>query len=98
MSTVLFGCLKSDLQQSLITINDYFFVIFLTCIIIYSLDTFFPGIAIVVRRLHYIGKSGWYYLFVLIPLVSAIFVIIWLATDSQSETNIYDENPKQNAV
>ena len=61
---------------------------------VYSLATLVPGIAIVVRRLHDIGKSGWYYLFVLIPLVGAIILLVWLAADSQPGANAYGENPK----
>ena len=62
---------------------------------LYSLATLVPGIAIVVRRLHDIGKSGWHYLFVLIPIVGAIILIVWLATDSQPGENIYGPNPKE---
>ncbi len=68
--------------------------LFSTLASIYSLVSLIPGIAIIVRRLHDIGKSGWYCLFVLIPLVGGIIVIIWLATDSQPDANVYGENPK----
>ena len=37
--------------------------------------TFIAFIAIVVRRLHDIGKSGWWALLLLIPVVNIIFVI-----------------------
>lgn len=64
---------------------------------LYALATLIPGIALCVRRLHDIGKSGWYALFVLIPLVGAILLIIWLATDSQPGDNAYGPNPKAEA-
>ena len=53
-----------------------------------------PVIALGVRRLHDIGKSGWWYLIVLIPLIGTIGLIVLLATDSQPGANKYGENPK----
>ena len=35
-----------------------------------------PGLAVAVRRLHDLNKSGWYYLFVLIPLVGPIILLV----------------------
>lgn len=62
---------------------------------IYSLVVLVPGLAVVVRRLHDIGKSGWNYLFVLIPIVGAIVLLVWFCQDSESGTNKWGENPKQ---
>lgn len=38
-----------------------------------SLVLFIPGLAVSVRRLHDIGKSGWMYLLILIPVVVLLF-------------------------
>ncbi|WP_026652067.1 DUF805 domain-containing protein [Butyrivibrio proteoclasticus] len=61
---------------------------------IWSLAVLIPGLAVGVRRLHDIGKSGLFLLFALIPLVGAILLIIWFATDSQPGDNQYGPNPK----
>lgn len=61
---------------------------------IYSLAVLIPYIAVGARRLHDIGKSGWWQLIALIPLIGAILLIIWFATDSK-EDNQYGENPKK---
>lgn len=63
--------------------------------VIYSLAVLLPGLAVCVRRLHDVGKSGWYIFISLIPLVGAILLIIKLATDSEPGTNAYGENPKE---
>jgi len=63
---------------------------------IYSLVTFIPGLALTVRRLHDTGKSGWYILMNLIPLVGWIFVLIKLVSDSEPD-NEYGANPKVQA-
>ena len=38
--------------------------------IVYTLAAFIPGLAVVVRRLHDIGKSGWCYLIAFSPLLA----------------------------
>ncbi|MDO4805151.1 MAG: DUF805 domain-containing protein [Lachnospiraceae bacterium] len=54
-----------------------------------------PSIAVGVRRLHDIGKSGWFYLIYLIPIVGVILMIVWGTTDSQPGPNMYGPNPKE---
>lgn len=61
---------------------------------IYSLVAFVPNIALVVRRLHDIGKSGWYYFVVFIPLVGPFLMLAWCCQDSQPFENEYGPNPK----
>jgi len=60
----------------------------------YILAVIIPSLAVCVRRLHDIGKSGWYYLIVLIPLVGAIILLVWFCGDSQSGENKWGINPK----
>ena len=58
---------------------------------LYSLAMIIPSIAIVVRRLHDINKSGWYYFIVLIPFVGPIIGLVFLCTASVDENNQYGE-------
>lgn len=60
----------------------------------YSLAVFLPGLAVAVRRLHDIGKSGLNLLILLIPIVGAVIVLIWEITDSEPGRNQYGPNPK----
>lgn len=62
---------------------------------LYALATLIPGLAVSVRRLHDIGKSGWMLLIVLIPLIGLIWLIVLAATDSTPGENNYGENPKE---
>ena len=62
---------------------------------IYCLAVFLPGFAAGIRRLHDIGKSGWSYLYVLIPLVGAILLLVWWCQDSQAGENKWGANPKE---
>jgi len=61
---------------------------------VYSLAVLIPGIAVSVRRLHDIGKSGWFLLIALIPLVGPIWLLVLQCTDSVNGENQWGENPK----
>ena len=63
-------------------------------IYIYGLVWLLPGLAVAVRRLHDIGKSGWNLLWILLPIVGAIMLIYWYCQDSQPEENKWGANPK----
>ncbi len=52
-----------------------------------------PSLGIEVRRLHDIGKSGWWLLLCLIPLVGVIILIVWFCKPSQPGTNLYGPEP-----
>ena len=61
---------------------------------IYVLGTIIPGLAVCVRRLHDVGKSGWMALICFIPLVGVIWLLVLMFTDSQTQSNKWGENPK----
>lgn len=62
--------------------------------VIFSLGVFIPSLAIMVRRLHDVGKSGWWYFISLIPLAGPIWLLVLLCSDSQTGANQYGDSPK----
>jgi uncharacterized membrane protein YhaH (DUF805 family) len=62
---------------------------------LYSLAIILPLIALAVRRLHDTGRSGWWILIGLVPLIGPIVLIIFYVTDSQPGANQYGPNPKE---
>jgi uncharacterized membrane protein YhaH (DUF805 family) len=62
---------------------------------VYGLLVLIPALAVGVRRLHDTGRSGWWLLIGLIPVVGTIILIVFLATDGQPGDNQYGSNPKQ---
>ena len=62
---------------------------------LYLLAVWLPSLAVAVRRLHDIGKSGWMFLIGLIPLIGPIWLLVLFCTDSQQGTNKWGENPKE---
>ena len=61
---------------------------------IYSLAVLLPTLAVTVRRLHDIGKSGWMILVGLIPFVGWIWLLVLYVTEGQTGMNQYGPDPK----
>ena len=61
---------------------------------IFGLAMLLPNLSVTARRLHDIGKSGWWMLIELVPIVGVILMIVWCAKDSEPGDNEYGPNPK----
>ena len=53
-----------------------------------------PSLAVGVRRLHDIGRSGWWLLISLVPFIGAIVLLLYSVRDSEPGENVYGPNPK----
>jgi uncharacterized membrane protein YhaH (DUF805 family) len=62
--------------------------------LVVALAVFIPGLAVSVRRLHDVGKSGWFYFIVLIPLVGAVWLLVLFFTEGNQGENQYGSDPK----
>jgi uncharacterized membrane protein YhaH (DUF805 family) len=69
--------------------NDGSFVV----MSLFTIGLFLPGLAVAVRRLHDIGKSGWFLLIWFIPF-GGIWLIVSLATEGVKGSNEYGPDPK----
>ena len=56
-----------------------------------------PSITVGVRRLHDTGRSGWWLLVALIPLVGWLIAIYWAVKEGDPHDNAYGSNPKAEA-
>ncbi len=61
--------------------------------IVFQVAIFIPIISLSVRRLHDIGRSGWYILIILIPIVGFITLLIFYLSKSQKGSNVYGQEP-----
>lgn len=59
-----------------------------------SLALLLPGLGVTVRRLHDTGRSGWWILIGIIPLVGWIVLIVFLCQDSQPGQNAHGPSPE----
>ena len=60
---------------------------------IYGLIALIPSISVFVRRMHDIGRSGWWYWLALVPLVGVIVLLVFLLTGSDRGDNQYGPEP-----
>jgi len=67
-----------------------YFVLYL----VYLLAILVPSIAVAVRRLHDIGKSGAWYFIIFVPLIGVIWLFVLLVTDGTAGDNQYGPSPK----
>lgn len=61
---------------------------------IYALAVLLPSLGVGIRRLHDTGRTGWWLLIGLIPLIGTIVLIVFMVQDSQPGANEYGPNPK----
>jgi uncharacterized membrane protein YhaH (DUF805 family) len=62
---------------------------------LYMLAVLIPGIAVSVRRLHDSGRSAWWLLIGLVPLLGGIILLVFMALDSTPGENQFGPNPKE---
>ncbi|MCX7566558.1 DUF805 domain-containing protein [Sulfitobacter sp. F26169L] len=60
-----------------------------------SLAMFIPSIAVACRRLHDIGRTGWWQLLMFIPLIGWIVLIVFYCTRTQEEANQWGMPPRR---
>lgn len=60
---------------------------------VFALATFLPMWAVEVRRLHDVGKSGWWLLLNLIPVIGFIVLLIWVIGKGTDGENAYGPDP-----
>jgi uncharacterized membrane protein YhaH (DUF805 family) len=80
ITSLFISLLKSELVSVLIAV--------------YYLGIIIPNLAVLVRRLHDVGKSGWFYFIAFIPIVGTIWLLVLLCRDSDYGPNEYGLNPK----
>lgn len=68
--------------------------ILLVPLIIYVLAVLVPGIAVVVRRLHDIGKSGGWFFITFVPFIGGIWLLVLMCTAGNPGPNMYGPDPK----
>lgn len=60
---------------------------------LFGLAVLLPGLAVTVRRLHDLDRTGWWIFLGLIPLVGAIILIIWFCSKGTDGLNRFGADP-----
>lgn len=77
--------LEIDEGLSIVLVNLYW---------IFVIALYIPSLSVSVRRLHDIGKSGWWFLIVFVPLIGLIWLIVLCCQASVNEDNQWGGLPE----
>ena len=92
----LFNVIISTVFQFLLGMTDNSNLIMILFSLV-GLALLLPGLGLAVRRLHDIGKSGWWIFINLIPIAGWIIFIVWMAKESEMTPNQYGPVPNMTA-
>lgn len=62
--------------------------------LIYGLAVLLPSLAVGARRLHDTGRSGWWQLIQIVPVIGIIVLVVFLATDGHHGANTHGPDPR----
>ena len=85
LAMIIFFATNKNTNPEIATLFSYY-----SCYIVVML----PGMAVFIRRLHDVGKSGWMMLVSLIPIVGLIWLLVLMLTEGQQGENEYGPDPK----
>ncbi len=69
-------------------------IVFGALYLIFALASIVPSLAVTVRRLHDIGKSGSHFFIAFIPLIGSIWLLVLICTEGNAGENAYGPDPK----
>ena len=61
---------------------------------IFALASFIPMLALLIRRIHDTGNTGWWWLISFVPVIGFFVILFFALKDSEEGTNEYGANPK----
>ena len=61
---------------------------------VYSLVVMVPSLSVIIRRLHDIGRSGWWYFIAFVPVIGGIILFVFTLLDSEPFANQWGPDPK----
>ena len=62
---------------------------------LYMLGMLIPSLAVIVRRLHDLGKSGWLFFLIFVPIFGIIVLFVWFCTEGDRKENKWGPDPKE---
>ncbi|CUW37438.1 putative inner membrane protein [Magnetospirillum sp. XM-1] len=65
---------------------------------ILMIGLFVPSLAVSVRRLHDLGKSGWWFLIILIPVIGGLVLLWWFCQRGTEGQNMFGSDPLWTAL
>jgi len=86
--------LISAIVTVILNVFDALFSSFGLASLLYGLAVFLPATCVSIRRLHDTGRSGWWLLLCLIPVLGFLVLVFFLVLEGDSDENEYGLDPK----
>ncbi|HYF85594.1 DUF805 domain-containing protein [Azospirillum sp.] len=90
--TVLLSIVTSIIDVALFPFDDVSPLSSIT-----NLALLLPGLAVSARRLHDVGRSGWWLLLAIVPVIGWIILLIWTVTKGDAAANRFGPPPQPTA-
>ena len=99
------GCMqKSFTMQGRASRSEYWFFVLFNVLLgigsiihplvgLLTMVTLPASLCVMVRRLHDLDRSGWWWLIALIPLIGGLILLVWFISEGTEGTNDYGEVP-----
>ena len=100
------GCMqKSFTKQGRASRSEYWFFVLFNLLLgigsifahpligMITLVTLPASLCVMVRRLHDLDRSGWWWLIAFIPLIGGLILLVWFISEGTEGTNDYGEVP-----
>lgn len=94
MNFIIVICLYTMIGLSIASQLTALSITFGALVFIFFLATIVPTLSVLVRRLHDVGKSGWFFFVYFIPLAGPIWLLVLLFTNGEQGENAYGPDPK----
>lgn len=73
--------------------NEALIIVFSGLMVLVLLALILPSISVLVRRLHDVDRSGWWYWIILVPIVGVILLLVWFCKKGTTGPNRFGQDP-----
>ena len=84
------GC---GLVMILASVADFLGIFAMMALVVVYVGLIVPGIAVLVRRLHDTGRTGWWFWIMLVPMIGPIVLLVFLCLCGTEGDNAYGPDP-----
>lgn len=93
LATVIFNVVANVLMTAMASMSNTLGLIFAIIVLVVSLGLIIPSIAVGARRLHDMGRSGWWLLISFVPLIGFLLLLYWFVQRGTVGSNEFGTDP-----
>lgn len=94
LANLIIGLVLQGIASALLSADNNLWALFSFLYLVYWLGVLLPYLAVLVRRLHDVGKSGYYAFWLLLPIIGTIILIVFTVQAGDEDRNDYGAVPE----